>query len=78
MTTDQNVYEYMFNIFPSKMDIQIVDGAEKCPIVKQTNSKKSHDIFSPGEYAILTNIVYIQAKEEGGTKDTVLQSRSSN
>lgn len=60
------------------MVTQIVDGAEKCPTVKQTNSKKFHDIFSPGEYAILTNIVYVQAKEEGGTKDIVMESRSSN
>lgn len=60
------------------MDAQIADGAEKCPIVKQADSTKSAEIFLPGEYAILTNIVCVQVKEEGGTGDVVLLSRSPN
>ena len=59
------------------MDAQIVDGAKKCLIVTQADSAKSTEI-SPGEYAILTNIICVQVKEEGGTGDSVLQSRSSN
>lgn len=60
------------------MDAQIADGAEKCPTVKQANSTTSTDVFFPGEYAILTNIICVQVKEEGGTGDVVLQSRSPN
>lgn len=46
------------------MDAQIVDGARKSLIVKQAGSTKSTQISSPGEYAILTNIICVQVKEE--------------
>lgn len=75
---DQTVYEYIFNI-PLKDGYSKVDGAEKCLIiVKQADGTKSTEIFPPGEYANLTNIICVQVKEEGGTGDIVLQSRSSN
>lgn len=51
---------------------------KSCLAVKQADRTKSTEIFCPGEYAMLPNIICVQIKEEGGTGDIVLQSRSSN
>lgn len=68
----------ILSIFLSKRDAQIVNKAQKCLIVKQARSAKPTEIFSPGEYAIPSNIICVRVKEKGGTGDIVLQSRSSN
>lgn len=52
------------SILLSKRDAQIAKKAGKCLIVKQANSTKSSEIFSPGEYAILSNIICVQVKEK--------------
>jgi len=67
-----------YSILLSKMGAQIVDGAEKHLIVKQADSTKPTETFSPGEYAILTNSICVQVEAEGGTGDIVPQGRSSN